>query len=98
VVLPHALELARDPHHALREVERVLVPEGRVVISGFNPASLWGLRQRAGRMRRSMGFGRNPACTCRVRANSSATGGCATGCGCWASKSRPAALAAGARL
>ena len=51
LVLPHALELARDPHQALREVERVLVPEGRVVISGFNPASLWGLRQRAGRVR-----------------------------------------------
>ena len=49
VVLPHALELARDPHETLREVERVLVPEGRVVIVGFNPASLWGLRQRLGR-------------------------------------------------
>lgn len=52
VVLPHALELARDPHLALREVERVLVPEGRVVIVGFNPTSLWGLRQRLGRWRR----------------------------------------------
>ncbi len=52
VVLPHALELARDPHLALREVERVLVPEGRVVIVGFNPASLWGLRQRASHLRR----------------------------------------------
>jgi len=49
VVLPHALELARDPHHTLREVARVLVPEGRVVIAGFNPASLWGLWQRMGR-------------------------------------------------
>lgn len=58
VVLPHALELARDPHHTLREVERVLVPEGRVVIAGFNPASLWGLRQRAGRAKRGMGLGR----------------------------------------
>jgi SAM-dependent methyltransferase len=48
VVLPHALELARDPHHTLREVERVLVPEGRVVIAGFNPASLWGVWQRMG--------------------------------------------------
>ncbi|MDE2401733.1 MAG: class I SAM-dependent methyltransferase [Burkholderiales bacterium] len=48
VVLPHALELARDPHHTLREVERVLVPDGRVVIAGFNPASLWGLWQRMG--------------------------------------------------
>lgn len=54
VVLPHALELARDPHLTLREVERVLVPEGRVVITGFNPASLWGLRHRVGRMGRHM--------------------------------------------
>jgi len=59
VVLPHALELARDPHQTLREVERVLVPEGRVVIAGFNPTSLWGLRQRAGRMKRGLGLGRD---------------------------------------
>ena len=52
VILPHALELARDPHLALREVERVLVPEGRVIIVGFNPASMWGMRQRLGRLRR----------------------------------------------
>ena len=58
VVLPHALELARDPHLALREVERVLVPEGRVMIVGFNPASLWGLRQRLGRLRRRLGRAR----------------------------------------
>jgi SAM-dependent methyltransferase len=58
VVLPHALELARDPHLALREVERVLVPEGRVVIVGFNPASLWGLRQAFGRLRRGLGLGK----------------------------------------
>jgi SAM-dependent methyltransferase len=54
VVLPHALELARDPHLALREVERVLVPEGRVIIVGFNPASLWGTRQKLGRLRRRL--------------------------------------------
>jgi SAM-dependent methyltransferase len=58
VVLPHSLELARDPHHTLREVERVLVPEGRVAIAGFNPASLWGLRQRAGRVKHGIGVGR----------------------------------------
>jgi SAM-dependent methyltransferase len=58
LVLPHALELARDPHETLREVERVLVPEGRVVITGLNPASLWGLRQRAGHARRVLGIGR----------------------------------------
>lgn len=46
VVLPHTLEMTSDAHHTLREVERVLMPEGRVVIVGFNPASLWGLCQR----------------------------------------------------
>ncbi len=45
LLLPHTLELSADPHAVLREVERVLRPEGRVVISGLNPASLWGLRQ-----------------------------------------------------
>ena len=59
VVLPHTLEMARDPHLTLAEVERVLVPEGHVVILGFNPASLWGLRQRCGRVRQRLG-GRAP--------------------------------------
>lgn len=46
LVLPHGLEMTAYPHEVLREVERVLVPEGRVVISGFNPWSLWGVRNR----------------------------------------------------
>jgi SAM-dependent methyltransferase len=54
VVLPHSLEIARDPHLALREVDRVLMPEGRVVVVGFNPVSLWGLRQKLGRARRAL--------------------------------------------
>ena len=45
VVLPHVLEFATHPHRILREVERVLVPEGSVVVAGFNPLSLWGLRR-----------------------------------------------------
>jgi SAM-dependent methyltransferase len=45
VALPHALESAADPHLVLREAERVLIPEGQLVISGFNPLSLWRLRQ-----------------------------------------------------
>ena len=57
VVLPHTLELSPDPHATLREVERVLVPEGRVVICGLNPASLWGMRQRRAHLYRSLGFG-----------------------------------------
>jgi SAM-dependent methyltransferase len=43
IVLPHVLEFDSNPHQILREVERVLMPEGHVVISGFNPWSLWGL-------------------------------------------------------
>jgi len=57
VLLPHSLEFSSDPHTALREVERVLVPEGRVVICGLNPASLWGLQQRRGHVYRKLGFG-----------------------------------------
>lgn len=57
VLLPHTLELSVDPHVALREVERVLVPEGKVVITGLNPLSLWGLRQRRERMYQRMGLG-----------------------------------------
>lgn len=59
VVLPHTLEFARDAHLTLREVERVLVPEGRVLIVGFNPASLWGARQWAGRWALRLGAERD---------------------------------------
>lgn len=42
VVLLHALEHANNPHEMLREAHRVLIPEGHLVITGFNPLSLWG--------------------------------------------------------
>lgn len=42
VLLPHILEFEAQPHEALRESCRVLVPEGHVVICGFNPWSLLG--------------------------------------------------------
>ena len=45
IALPHVLEFHHDPHEVLREAERVLMPEGHVVISGFNTLSLWRLRQ-----------------------------------------------------
>lgn len=48
VVLPHTLEFSQNPHQVLREVQRVLRPEGRVVLSGFNPWSLWGVARRFG--------------------------------------------------
>lgn len=43
VVLPHVLEFSEHPHQILREVHRALIPGGHIVISGFNPLSLWGI-------------------------------------------------------
>lgn len=45
LILPHTLDFCDDPHQVLREVSRVLRPEGHVVILGFNPMSLWGFRR-----------------------------------------------------
>ncbi len=42
-ILPHTLDFIADPHQLLREVERSLVPEGHLVIVGFNPISFYGL-------------------------------------------------------
>ncbi|MBA4143822.1 MAG: methyltransferase domain-containing protein [Nitrosospira sp.] len=44
VLLPHVLEFSSNPHQILREVQRVLMPEGLVMVCGFNPRSLWGVR------------------------------------------------------
>lgn len=49
VVMPHTLEFDANPHQVLREVERVLVPEGHVIVTGFNPFSLWGARRKLSR-------------------------------------------------
>ena len=43
VVLPHTLDLEPDPWAILAEAERVLVPEGRLVVLGINPWSSWGV-------------------------------------------------------
>jgi SAM-dependent methyltransferase len=48
VLLPHVLEFSDEPHAILREVDRVMMPEGHLVIVGFNPWSLWGLRSALG--------------------------------------------------
>lgn len=43
VLMPHVLEFSGNPHQTLREVERVLMPEGSLLLSAFNPYSLWGV-------------------------------------------------------
>lgn len=40
VVASHVLELSDDPHQVLREIDRILVPEGHCILIGFNPFSL----------------------------------------------------------
>jgi SAM-dependent methyltransferase len=49
VLLPHTLEFAADPYSIVREVDRVLVAEGHLIVMGFRPWSLWGLRAHASR-------------------------------------------------
>ncbi len=49
VMLPHTLEFVGDPHGVLREVHRILRPDGKLIVLGFNPASWWGLRHRVTR-------------------------------------------------
>jgi SAM-dependent methyltransferase len=44
VVLPHTLEYEPEPHEILREVGRILSGEGHLVVFGFRPTSIWGLR------------------------------------------------------
>jgi SAM-dependent methyltransferase len=44
--MPHVLEFSDNPHQTLREAARVLVPEGYVILTIFNPMSFWGLRKR----------------------------------------------------
>jgi len=46
VLLPHTLEFAADPYAIVREVDRVLVGEGQLLVLGFRPWSLWGMRAR----------------------------------------------------
>jgi SAM-dependent methyltransferase len=46
VLLPHILEFATDPYAIVREADRVLVGEGRLLVLGFRPWSLWGMRAR----------------------------------------------------
>jgi SAM-dependent methyltransferase len=45
LVLAHALEVCQDPHALVREADRILIPEGRLVVVGLNPMSLWSLHR-----------------------------------------------------
>jgi len=44
-VMSHVFEFSVDPHHIIREANRVLIPNGYLVITGYNPFSLAGLNK-----------------------------------------------------
>ncbi|MGJ8694407.1 MAG: class I SAM-dependent methyltransferase [Thalassotalea sp.] len=44
-LLSHALEFTLDPHHVIREANRVLIPNGYMVLTGYNPFSAVGLNK-----------------------------------------------------
>jgi len=46
LLLPHRLDFSERPHQTLREAERVMMPEGHLIISGFNPLSSWGAQSK----------------------------------------------------
>ncbi|MEP4147817.1 MAG: methyltransferase domain-containing protein [Halioglobus sp.] len=47
VIAHHALEFVENPHQVLRELHRILTPQGQLLVLGFNPHSLRGLVTRA---------------------------------------------------
>jgi ubiquinone/menaquinone biosynthesis C-methylase UbiE len=49
-LLHHALDYSTHPHQLLREATRVLIPNGHIVLVGFNPFSLLGLGHSVARL------------------------------------------------
>jgi hypothetical protein len=45
VMLPHTLEFVDNPRQLLAEACRIVKPEGLIMICGFNPYSMWGLKK-----------------------------------------------------
>lgn len=43
MVLPHVLEFVTSPQRVLQETTEALIPNGSLIILGFNPTSFWGL-------------------------------------------------------
>ncbi len=50
VIVHHVQEFIDNPHQLLREIQRVVVPHGRVIVIGFNPWSALGLFSRMGHL------------------------------------------------
>ncbi|ABP59433.1 class I SAM-dependent methyltransferase [Enterobacter sp. 638] len=55
-LLANTLPWCSDPHRLLREADRVLIDDGWLILSGFNPMSLMGLRKLVPVLRRKVPY------------------------------------------
>lgn len=68
VVAHHSLEFESNPHQVLREIQRVLTPQGHLLLVGFNPLSLRGINTRCrGLWRKSPWRAHSPVSEPRLR-------------------------------
>ncbi len=58
VILHHSADFSAFPHQVVREASRVIRGGGQMLILGFNPLSLWGLRKLLSRHRHGPWGGR----------------------------------------
>ena len=58
IILPHTLDFSPEPHQVLREIHRVLISEGHLVMIGFNPISMMGLSRMVFRTQPTSSLGR----------------------------------------
>lgn len=59
VVVHHGLDITSRPHGLIREAARILAPGGHLIVTGFNPWSLWGMRRLLARRRDSFPWNGN---------------------------------------
>ncbi|UZE97882.1 class I SAM-dependent methyltransferase [Alkalimarinus alittae] len=57
-ILHHTLDYTVSPHQALREASRVVKSSGHLLIIGFNPMSMWGVRKLVSRKKAAPWNGR----------------------------------------
>lgn len=51
VLLPHTLEHVENPRQLLAEACRIIKPEGLIVVTAFNPYSLWGVGKKLAKVK-----------------------------------------------
>lgn len=61
-ILHHTLDFTASPHQTLREASRVVKSSGHILIIGFNPISLWGMRKMTSRRKAAPWSGRFTSC------------------------------------